>query len=394
MIKEFILCVACFLYAPLRKRAGAPLSSSPRRGVVIQMAKLGDMVCTTPLFHALKQHYPECTLTVIGNSVNRDLLSGSSDVDEYLEFKGIKDAIGRLRQERYDFGCISAPSAPLLAVFFLGGVRLIVAPRIENGRSPNNTLAYRLLTRLVVTRPHTMHHYAPREYLRLLEPLGIYTDDTSKHLSHTKGARERVDIFLQEKRLRNPGRLLFGLAPSVGNKIKEWFPERFAEVIVQLAKRYPIDVVLIGSSGDKKAAQSVIAYLPRDVSVVDSCGVFSLDEAKAFIASLNLLLSVDTGPVYVAEAFGVPTIDITGPFDEREQPPIGELHLVVTPQEPRQPQLFVMNAREYNLQEVKRQLDSITVPMVVAACETLLPRINGQRRLEDTTRMSDSMIHS
>lgn len=98
----------------------------------------------------------------------------------------------------------------------------------------------------------------------------------------------------------------------------------------------------------------------------------SIDELKALIAQAGLFVAVDTGPVYIAEAFGTPTVDIVGPMDEREQPPRGEIHLVVVPPAPRTPQLHIMNARVYNEEEVRRQTESISVEMVAGACRKIL----------------------
>lgn len=372
-MKEWLLYFSVFLYT--RGRSRTRVNAAPKRILIVQMAKLGDMVCTTPMFRAVKAHYPDASVTVLGNHINREVLAGNQDVNGYIEWKGIRETIRIVRREKFDFACITSPSAPLLAVLFLAGIPAIGAPRLMNGRSPNDTPAYRMLTRLCFTRSHHMRQYAPREYLRLLEPIDIITDDTTKHLKYSETAEKRIESFLREKQLRRNGRMLFGLAPSAGHKTKEWFPDRFAQVVTQLAQKYPIDVVLIGSVADKKAAEAVRAHLPDSVHVIDTCGLFSIEEAKALIASLDILLSVDTGPVYVAEAFAVPTIDITGPIDENEQPPIGEMHLVVVPPSPREPQLFVLNARSYDKKEVERQLNSITVPMVVEACSTLLNKI-------------------
>ena len=65
-------------------------------------------------------------------------------------------------------------------------------------------------------------------------------------------------------------------------------------------------------------------FLNPETQFVNTDGLFSLDELKALIQRLSLFISVDTGPIYIAEAFDVPTIDIIGPMDENEQPPRGE----------------------------------------------------------------------
>ena len=50
---------------------------------------------------------------------------------------------------------------------------------------------------LGVVIPHKMRHYAPREYLRLLEPIGIFTEDTTKHLSFSSEAKNSIERFLE-----------------------------------------------------------------------------------------------------------------------------------------------------------------------------------------------------
>jgi ADP-heptose:LPS heptosyltransferase len=106
-------------------------------------------------------------------------------------------------------------------------------------------------------------------------------------------------------------------------------------------------------------------------NIHSTLNLFSLEELKAAIQRLDLFTSADTGPLYIAEAFNVATVDIIGPIDEREQPPIGPRHKVVVA--PRQrPQLSVMNARIYDVREARRQVDTITIPMVEAAIEELL----------------------
>ena len=100
----------------------------------------------------------------------------------------------------------------------------------------------------------------------------------------------------------------------------------------------------------------------------------SIEELKALIAEFDLFIALDTGPIYVAEAFDVPTVDIVGPMDEREQPPRGPLNLVVVPPFPRIPQMHIMNARIFDVAEATRQTESITVAQVTEAIDQVLAK--------------------
>jgi ADP-heptose:LPS heptosyltransferase len=106
-------------------------------------------------------------------------------------------------------------------------------------------------------------------------------------------------------------------------------------------------------------------------NVVDTVGRFDLSLIKAFVSKLDLLIAVDTGLIYVAEAFNVPTIDIIGSMHENEQPPTGEIHkLVFLPN--RKAEIHIMNSRCYNKLEAKKHIDNIIPEMVFPYIDDLL----------------------
>ena len=88
-------------------------------------------------------------------------------------------------------------------------------------------------------------------------------------------------------------------------------------------------------------------------------------------------MSVDRGPLYIAEAFGVPTVDIVGPVDEREQPPIDVRHVVVVPEGRRRAELHVMNGRVYDAAEARRQVVAISVEQVTRSIDELMRRLTS-----------------
>ena len=370
-IKKFLLLVLVGGYSTVRGRAQrAP--HAVKKVLVVQMAKLGDMVCTTPLFRAIKTKYPSTEVVVLGNRLNKDVVAHNPDVDEYIVFEGMRETIRRLREADCDAACLAGgPDTTSVAVTFLAGITLIVAPEIKNGYSPLYDMWYRLIARFVVTTPHTMGQYAPREYLRLLEPLGISSDDTSKHLFFSPEADATTAKFLSASGVASSD-LCIGISPSAGNKIKNWGADRFAELAERLSEKYAAKIIVIGGPRDRKEVNEMLNHLPSGISVINASEKFSIDELKALVSKLNLFISVDTGPVYIAEAFNVPTIDIVGPLDEREQPPTGEKHLVVTPPGSRTSALHIMNARGYDKREARRQIDSITVDMAFDAAQRLL----------------------
>ena len=340
---------------------------------VLQPAKMGDMVCTTPLFRAIKKHLPHVRVVVLGDAINRAVLEGNQDVDRYIVCteSTFLNAVEELRSEHVDVGLVATPTALGISLFALSGAGAIVAPKIENGWSPHETKTYRLLRFFVTAAPHRMRHYAPSEYLRLLEPIGIHEDNTDKHLVVSSAARTRAAELLSHI---PTGTKIVGIAASAGNKAKQWPPERFARVAEHIARTYGAHIVLTGSARDRVPVMALAGALPASVPVTNLLEKLSVEELKAVIQTLDLFVALDTGPIYIAEALGIPTVDIVGPVDPNEQPPQGPFHLVVTPPEPYTPATYVMNSRSYDKELAERLNLSITPEVVIAAVDTLMAK--------------------
>ncbi len=371
--KKIFLLTSCFGVALVRGKSNKKIIK-PKKVLIFQMAKLGDMVCTTPMFRAVKEKYPDCEVVVVGNSINKKILEGNHDVGTYIIFEGVFGTLRKIQKERVDSACMTAPDFIGLAILYLAGIPTLVAPKIENGYSPYETWLYKILRYFVIQKPHKMGSYAPREYLRLLEPIGIFTENTKKYLFFSQESGMKVAKFLMKKNIHQGKDILVGISPSAGNKIKKWPAERFAKVAKALIKEHHVKIIIIGGPRDTEEVTELLTFLPESESVINTCTKFSVDELKALIAKLNLFVAVDTGPIYIAEAFNVPTVDIVGPIDENEQPPIGDRHLVVIPLYSRVIQMHVMNARVYDEEEIKRQILSITAERVYTACEQILAK--------------------
>jgi ADP-heptose:LPS heptosyltransferase len=370
-----ILIVIAMRVYQLRRGWATRVPERPQRILLVQMAKLGDMVCTTPVLHALRKAYPQAHVVVMGNKTNKAVLEGNQDFDEYFVFSGIRNTAKVLRTKKFDIALLAGgPDLGSLAAAFFANVPCIVTSRIEGGWSPLNDVWYRLAARCAVAVPHVMHQYAPREYLKLLESINIFTEDIQKHLAYSAAGGEHAQDFFERYRLSG---LVIGMAPAAGNKIKEWPAERFALLADYLVEKYGATVIVIGNGKDEKEVTDMMVHFKTNDRIINTLNQFSIDELKAIVAKLSLFISADTGPIYIAEAFDVPTVDITGPIDEREQPPIGDRHLVVTPPPPRIPQLFVLNAKHYDYAEARRQAESITVEAVMKVCDSLLAKLYG-----------------
>ncbi|MFZ2484908.1 MAG: glycosyltransferase family 9 protein [Minisyncoccia bacterium] len=352
------------LYRSILHGRAVKVPSQINRIIVAPTGKLGDVVCNTPVFQALRQNLPNVYIIAAGNpQFLKSILDHSGLVDEYLDIEN--------SDIRADVGIVTGPSYEYAAELYLSGIPLVVAPTVIGGRSPAETRPYKILKKFVKTFHYRMGEYAPRERLKSLEALGISSDDTRKILGFSKVALEKISNFFIEHDVDIGKDLVAGISPSAGNKIKEWPEERFAQVADYLIQNYKAKVILIGGPKDKEKIKKVLSHSNLQNQIIEASD-FNLDELKALISKLSIFISVDSGPIYIAEAFEVPTIDITGPIDEKEQPPIGLKHRVVVPPERKKPELYVLNAKHYDKKEALRQVLSIEVPSVLREINNLL----------------------
>jgi ADP-heptose:LPS heptosyltransferase len=163
---------------------------------------------------------------------------------------------------------------------------------------------------------------------------------------------------------------MIGISPSAGNKIKNWGGDKFAKLADYIYGKYRANIFVVGGPRDEEEVKEMVDNLSPETKIINTAGQLNLDELKALISRLNIFVSVDTGPIYIAEAFDVATVDILGPMNAIEQPPVGPRHLVVEIED-RVPQLHIMDVGSYNEVEARRQTDAISVEMVAKAVDLL-----------------------
>src|SRR3990167_8266115 len=337
--------------------------------IVVPSGKLGDVVCGTPVLVAIRKYLPHVHIIVAGNSkLHRPLLADSGLVDEYLDLeeKGVLTSIEKCHA---DVAIVTGPSFECASLFYLAGIKLVIAPTAVGGVAHDVTRPYKIIQRFIKTFPHQLDGYAPRERLKALEPLGIFTDDTTKHLGFSETAEKRATEIISQ--ICEPYKYIVGIAAGSGNKEKQWSPKNFAKVANHLIEKFSAHVFVIGGKNDLRESNEVTLAIENKSMVTDTTSV-SIDELKAIISKLDVFVSVNTGPLYIAEAFNIPTVDILGPVNPWDQPPQGKIHKMVFPPGGPKPLLCIMNTRSHDVKEAERIAESTRLEDVVTAAEEAL----------------------
>lgn len=364
MIKFIVAYCASFLI-PRQKE-----TDTFKRILIIHTGKLGDTVCATPMFNAIRNSELGYECVVSSSNINGEILAHNTYIDSFVLWpKRIMTRIQLLYSQNPSVICITTPNFDSLVAAILSRAQTIIAPNVVGGYSPYMTMTYKMLLTRVTSVPFLMNEYVPQQYLNLLNPIGIYSQDTTKYLYHSEQAQTLAEQKIQTSL---KGRAI-GIAIGAGNEIKQWSIEKFHELVKVLIKQYPNDIFYI--IGGKQEAVLVEKFfsmlLPGEIGRVVRLTDLSIDELKACISKLGIFIGVDTGPIYIAEAYKIPLVDIIGPVSEKEQPPQVSFARLVYLKDREKPEIHIMNSRVYNVTEARRQIEDISVDMVLQAVQDL-----------------------
>lgn len=337
------------------------------RILVIQTAKIGDMICSTPVFREIKKKYPSAHLTLLIDPVTKGVIEKNPNIDEIItirhtDFKGLAGKVklsGLIRKGNYDAAVCLNPNVPYAVALFWGLVplRLSVMP-------DHTGITFRLASGLFShIEKHVRGRMVIETYMRMLRSIGVESEDISKEVYRPDGVEAGV----------GPSDMpLTGIAISSGNKMKEMEADKITALVNKLLDNTGTYIALIGSGPDKDSAEELCKSFSHKERVINAVGKFSLVELPALIERLSLFIGVDSGITYMADALSIPLINVAGPADMQDQRPTGggvviiqkEMECVPCSHAFRSPYSCRLNTREC--------ITSVSVDEIFSAAEKIL----------------------
>lgn len=303
-------------------------SAAPQRILLIQSAKIGDMVATTPVIRAIRHTWPQAELYVLLSPLTAPLLAHNPHVTACLPFEAGRGLAGRLRLinllRRYRIDttvCLSPNLAFLLAPLWAGvSRRLSMLPNF-GGASYRAAAPF-----LSAAEPHRAGRLVLDSAFALLRRLGVETADRRKEVFAAPGAAQKAAAQLPAA----PRPPLIGIGLSAGNKLKELGSDKLCALAGLLLERSAASIVLVGSAADRVQGEEILQRL-GSARIVNAAGSLTLAELPALLGELSAYVGVDSGVTYMADALDVPLVDIMGPADADDQRPLGPRAVVMRP---------------------------------------------------------------
>lgn len=276
--------------------------------LLLQLKRIGDLILTTPAIHAIRDAFPEATLTLIVSREAAALLPAIEGVDRTLILeRKLSDLriYHTITWERFDYSIdFTRNDRSALLTSLSRAKKRIMAPRARN-QSRLNASAYNELL------PHRMHEMHTIDYnLALLGPLGIRDASTAIRLQIPASALARADEIRRLFKIENSF-IIFHPGSAWAEKF--WDALRWAKTIEHARTGSGANVVITGGTSQPELKH--IAEIKNKLSgtVVDLSGKTDLLALAALIAQARLVVTVDSAPMHLAAATKTPQVVLFGP---------------------------------------------------------------------------------
>jgi len=285
-------------------------SIQPKRLLIIQLRRIGDVLLSTPVVRAIRLRYPRIHLAFLTESESRSLLENNPMLDELMVWESgqysnpahIIRILRGLREKRFD------------TVIDLQGSPRTASAALWSGAKNRVGFDYRgrkLFYNIKVKRD-PLPKYGSAFKLDILKPLGLISDDFKPEIYLTAEAIAWGKRFFSRYQLADSD-FKVALSPASRRPYKRWPLENFSKLASWLASHFGAKVILLWGPGERSIADKVAENAGANVLVSDQTQ--SLQEVAALIQSCNLFIGNDNGLKHITTAVGTPTFTIYGPSD-------------------------------------------------------------------------------
>ncbi|RMF92372.1 MAG: glycosyltransferase family 9 protein [Candidatus Schekmanbacteria bacterium] len=312
--------------------------------LIINLARMGDLLQSTPLLEEIKKESPDSRITMLANSKFAAICERLPFIDEIIKFdveeiaksisesnknlieiyKDLKNKIESLN--RKGFSKIINLTHSKMSAFLMS----LLDCNDKNGITvdPNG---------FRVIKNDWMIYFFNAAINRRFNPFNLvdmYLLTTGKKNSikslllelHNEDIAE-AENFYAAKNVKKDD-LLIGLQPGASKSHKQWPVKNFAQVASKIKKIIDAKIVVFGTSAESHLAEEIRKIAGEDI--IDATGVTTMKNLPAFISRCRMLITNDTGTMHIASAVNVPVIEISiGPVNYTETGPYGEGHYVI-----------------------------------------------------------------
>jgi ADP-heptose:LPS heptosyltransferase len=336
-----------------------PLSQVTSFLLLQHQSALGTAIHATPLIPALRQAVPDCRIAVAASGFALAILRNNPGIDHLIETPSpLHDLPGAVRSLRahQPFG-----KTPYITLTSTGNERTkIAAQAILSGA--HTRVGFTVAPQLY----HTPLSWDPTRSqiannLRIIEALGHTTHHFEPQIFFTEADQAAATELLAAKDAPSgKPTAIFITQTSIGQR-KTWRADRFQAAASFLAEHHGLHIVFVGTAAESAAIDQLRSKMPFPTTNV--AGKTSLAVLAALMSNATIGLALDTGPMHIGRAVGLPTVIIAPAWS----PPIEWLPLD-------NPRFCILKNADLPSAPPDYIIDEVTLDDVIGALDSLLGR--------------------
>jgi predicted lipopolysaccharide heptosyltransferase III len=281
--------------------------------LIIKLQHVGDTLSVIPVIVNLKRHAPGLTVDVLIHEECAQLVAHHTDIrkvwvyDREQAKKSLFSAITyhlplimKLRDEKYDIIIALTQGDRAFFLSLVTGAPLRLTYRI-------NSIANRMMNAFAEEK--TTHRHFIEIDLDILNYFGIENRDFQLMIPIPEDNRAKIRGLLAPLIVREGP--IVAIHPGARKKMRQWKPNRFAQIACRLREQYEASIILLGGAGEALLLEEIEQKMGF-AATLKSCNLSLIDMATT-ISECHLFIGNDSGPGHIAAAVGCPTLSLFGP---------------------------------------------------------------------------------
>lgn len=285
-----------------------------RRILLIRFSSIGDIVLTTPLIRLLHKTFPTAEIDFVVRADFASLVQFNPYLHSLYVFPSaaehekrgnLRDLKKVLKTRRYDVVLDLHNSLRSRYIRWCLG---------EQTKVINKRVFRRFL--LVCCKWNFYEEVVPvaQRYIETACELGVVDDGEGLELYIPEDVRKSLALHFPPN--EGETKKIVGICPTAKHATKQWLPERFTELGIQLWKERGVDIALFGGAGDTQVCDVLASTINagcKETVAKSYAGKFSLLETAAALERCDLVVTNDSGLMHVAAAMKRNIVAIFGP---------------------------------------------------------------------------------
>lgn len=315
------------------RKTGLPPNPSFNRILVIrQHNQLGDMLCVVPLLRGLRKRFPDAHIAIMASPVNAGVMYNSPYLNEVILYdkrtflgKGFEGwrallrFIKELRSKEFELVLVpSTVSTSFTSDFFayLSGAQYRIGAESLNGKQNPSAMFFNITEELDWSSTPDRHQ--TQRNLDVARSLQIEEGDLQLIIGFNEHEQNYINLLKNNK--KQASKLVIAYHPGAGKIPNRWEAGRFGRVANELNEKFHCATVITCGPMDDRPVYDMIGWMKVSYNLIKGKGI---REVACVLASVDLVITNDTGVMHVAGSVGTPVLSLFGPTEPEQWAPPG-----------------------------------------------------------------------